>query len=65
MMLEDDPATDQATEEDIVLNHEARAAHALRNILTVASFYEPGDDPEETMAAIRAMARRALFGRSV
>lgn len=64
-MLDHDPKTDETTDEVIVLNHEASAAHALRNILTVASFYEPGDDPHETMAAIRSMARRALFGRSV
>lgn len=64
-MLDNDPGTDETTDEVIVLNHEARAAHALRNILTVASFYEPGDDPQETMGAIRSMARQALFGRSV
>ena len=63
-MLDHNPRTDETTDEVIVLNHEARAAHALRNILCVASFYEPGDDPKETMTAIRSMARRALFGPS-
>lgn len=64
MNLGHDPETDEVTDDVIILSHEARADHALRNILTVASFYEPGDDPVDTLAAIRAMARRALFSRT-
>lgn len=36
------------------------AAHALRNILTIASFYEGEDDPRDALAAINSIAQRGL-----
>lgn len=36
------------------------AAHALRNILTIASFYEGDDDPRDALAAINSIVQRGL-----
>jgi hypothetical protein len=65
MKLERD-ADPTATEADPIHLDPARTAdHALRNILTLAAFYEPEvDDVQETLAAIRSIARRALFTKT-
>lgn len=60
MKLEHGSARDVSEEHPIVLDPEQAAAHALRNILTIASFYETSDDARETLAAIRELARRGL-----
>lgn len=43
---------------------EARALHALRNILTVASFAGHIGDPERALHAIEEIASRALHPTS-
>lgn len=64
MKLEHDPDRTEIADEVTVIDTEVRAAHALRNILTIASFHEPEDDPRVTLSAIRSIARRALFSKS-
>jgi hypothetical protein len=36
------------------------AAHALRNILTIASFYEGEDDARDALVAINSIVQRGL-----
>ena len=61
MKLEHDPDRNEIPDDVTVVDGDA--AHALRNILTIASFHEPDDDPRVTLSAIRSIARRALFSK--
>jgi hypothetical protein len=63
--LERNPDAVEAGPAPIELDPARSADHALRNILTLAAFYEPEeDDVQETLAAIRSIARRALFSKT-
>jgi hypothetical protein len=63
--LEQNPDAVETGPEQIELDPARSADHALRNILTLAAFYEPEeDDVQETLAAIRSIARRALFSKT-
>lgn len=64
MKLEPTPTPVEVPCDAVFLDADGKAAHALRNILTVASFHEPEDDPHTTLAAIRSIARRALFNKT-
>ena len=55
-----DDRADITVEQPIALDPEQAAAHALRNILTIASFYETNDDARAAIAAIRELARKGL-----
>lgn len=41
-------------------SHHDHAAHALRNILTIASFYEGEDDARDALVAISSIVQRGL-----
>ena len=64
MRLEHDPVVVRTGGDPTEFDPLQRKDHALRNIITLASFHEPDDDVQQTLAAIRSIARRALFSKT-
>ena len=58
----DEMRTDVLEIQDPVVNASGHdhAAHALRNILTIASFYESEDDAHDALVAINSIVQRGL-----